>query len=354
MWCCRMRRRARILTILLACAAVMLWADAIAEAWTLMDAYGGVGVRMADARVPEKKLKRLLAGEAEDGIACTAAWTRGEKVAAEAPSMRTSEKLRVITVYGDMRQVAPMRLVSGSYPAEDDLTGCLLDTKSAWALFRSVDVTGAGVTVGKVRYTVRGVALGGEPMALVRGEDTAYENLELTVPDISTGKAAVDAFLYRYALSDDYAVVQGGLYARILWGLVWLPAVVVLAFSAFRLFCAALHRPRRAWALAGKLTAAIALAAAAAVLLRETFFWPQTFLPTKCADFAFWGSLLDGWREAWTELSLMTPLPKDIGFFRDMRACLCRIAAILALEAFVCGRMRGSRNINETTRETKA
>ncbi len=340
MWCGRMDRRARVFAIVLAAAALALWSHTYIRVRTVTDAYTGVSARIADTKIPGKRLARLLAEGDDSGLCCLAAWSRGDKITAEAASMETDARLRVVTVYGDIRQVTPMRLVCGGFLAEDDMDGCLLDTKSAQTLFHSVDVQGTAVTLGEKRYTVRGVVDGGEPMAIVRNADAAYDNLEFAAADLQAGKAAVDAFLYRNALSGDYTVVQNGLYARILHGLIWLPAALALLLAARRLACAALRRPRRAGRTAALLIAAAACGAAMVALFSKTFFWPQAFLPTKCADFAFWGALLNGWRETWERMLLMTPLPKDVLFFRDMRACICGIAAIMMLEAAACGCIR--------------
>lgn len=333
MWRSRMRRRRWIAAALLATVLLALWTDAFLRVRTLADEYAGVSVRIADTPVPAKKLMRLLAAESSDAPRCAAAWTRGAGSTAASDTMRTAAALRVITVLGDMRQVAPMTLVSGSFPLDSDMDGCLLDIESAQALFHSVNVEGASLSLDGRRYAVRGVVEGGEPMMLVRGDgETRYENLELIVPDLAAGGADAEAFLYRHALTSDYVIVQSGLYVRILRGLLFLPAALLLLAAAVRLCAAALRKRERTLPRsAALLLFALLCAAVMVLLLRRTFFWPQVFLPTKCADFAFWGALADGWRNAWTAIRLTAPLPKELVFFREMRACLWRIAAILLL-----------------------
>lgn len=336
MWCARMRRGGLLVTLLLACAALLLWTSAFLGARALESACDGVSVRLTGAPVPAKKLRQALAEEAGGALGCTAAWTRGEKTEVSAPSMETAAELRVIAVYGDMRRVAPLTLLCGSFPTEDDYAGCLLDAESADALFHSAEITGAKVAIGGASYTVRGVASGGEPMALIRHKEAAYENLELAVADLASGRAEAEAFLYRHALLDGSVIVENGLYARILCGLVWLPPAILLLIAFLRLLHAALgiYKGRRLPMLL-LLAAAAVCAAAMALLIKHSFFWPQAFLPTKCSDFAFWEKLREQWRQSWDAISLMTPLPKDVQFFRAMRGSLCRIAAAIPAAGLV-------------------
>ncbi len=329
-----MRKRVWLI-LLLACGLAALFIKTLLCAGALTGAYGGLSVRICDTPVPGAKLKRLLAAEANGAVACTAAWTRGQPCTIAAPAMQTAATLRPIAVYGDMRQIAPMTLLSGSFPAEDDYAGCLLDAESAQTLFRSVDVVGVRVEIGGEAYTVRGVVKGGEAMALLRRADASYENLELAPQKLSSGKADAEAFLYKYALSGDYALVQSGLYARVLSGLAPLPAVLFAAAACIGLLRAARRRGGRSALLL--LLPAAACAAGAFLLLRATFYWPQAFLPTKCSDFAFWGKLIDRWQAAWRAMSLITPLPKDMQFFRAMRAALLQTAIVSLLCAWLSG-----------------
>lgn len=338
MWRSTMRKGRAAAIILLCLGVCMLWADALWQAQTLAAQYDGVSVRIADAPVAHARLRALRSEEEQAGLTCTAAWTRGEKAMAAAASMGTEAKLRVIAVYGDMRQVTPMTLLSGGFPAEDDADGCLMDAVSAQTLFHSVDVAGTKVTVGEVSYTVRGVVKGGEPMLLVRNAEAAYENLEFAPAVLENGKAEAEAFLRRHALSEDYIVVQNGLYARIAKGLVWLPVELSLLVAFVRLLraalCAYVQQGRRRAAL--RLLGAAGRGTLAGLLLIKTFFWPQAFLPTKLSDFAFWDTLTATWRSEWEAIGLMTPLPKDVRFFRAMRACVCRVAGIMVLETCLC------------------
>lgn len=340
MWCKRMHKRRIATILLLVCGMLAFWGGAIAQGKMLFDAYGGISVRIADTPVSGKKLQRLLQEETSQRLGCTAAWTRGAKVTAQAEAMQARTQLRIVAVYGDMRQVAPMRLLCGSFLTENDEGGCLLDAESAQALFHSVDVSGAELTASGTKYTVRGVVTAYEPMLLVRKADAVYENLEFAPAELATGRANVEAFLYQYALTGDYALVQGGLFVRILRGAVFLPGVLLLAGAAAVLLRVAFQSARvHKWTAAAAFLAASAFGVAAILLLTHTFFWPQTYLPTKCADFAFWRTLADRWQADWKTICLSVSLPKEIVLFSQIRRCLWNVAAALTLEGALLGHL---------------
>lgn len=335
-----MHRRRIAGTVLLAAALLALWGGVHVRSVSLLAAYPGVSVRIFDTPIADKRLKKLLAKETADAPACVAAWTRSGRQTVSSAAMHTKSDARIVCVYGDMRQVVPMTLLSGSFPVDGDYGGCLLDADTAQTLFHAVDVVGAQVETGGARYAVRGVVKTYEPMLLTRSELAAYENLEFRVADLSTGNVSVNAFLYQYALTNDHVIVQSGLYAKILSGLVFLPVELALLAVALRLL-SAVWRGRRRRAFALLLLPAAAAFAALLWLGNRTFFWPQAFLPTKCSDFAFWGTLWESWQQNWKSIQLMTPLPKEIVLFRGMRQSMCALAVILLLEIRVIGNVCG-------------
>lgn len=324
-------------------AAAVLWTQAMIRAQTLMSAYSGVSVRMSDSAVTLKQLKKILPTEEADGLVLTAAWTRSDPLTAKAASMQTSTVLSMAAVYGDMRRTEPlMTLLCGSIPAEDDADGCLIDVQSALALFRSAEPIGAMLSVDGCAYTVRGVVKAYAPTLFVRDENRAYDHLEFATEDVSLGEIHVDAYLNKYALEGSHVVIQSGLYARIAWGLVFLPIVFVLFWIAIwiaRLIHADYAcRGKRCWKLLLLSLAAMGALVPGAVILRKTFYWPQSFLPTRASDFSFWRILLSGWKETWESISLLSPLPGDVLFFRGMRACVWRTTALLLMETIAACR----------------
>jgi hypothetical protein len=308
-------------TALLGVIAILCLGYALFVTGDLMRQYTGISVRLTGAPVTQKTLENALEKTNERELSFTAAWTRSadERMAESELGGKTS--LRVVCVNGDMRQVAPMKLYSGAYPTEDDTEGCLLDAASAWVLFHSTDAIGATVALGKQAYVVRGIAEMYEPAMMIRDDRAAYENLEFSSQNPDGAKQSVETFLYRCGSTDGSVIVQSGLIVRVIRGAAWLPMWIAMACFAVALF-------RRGWKMRKRLSRRalywIVGAALCALLCwgaALTLFWPQSFLPTRWSDFAFWGQLIDNWRTEAKACALMTQLPKEIELFSAVRRC---------------------------------
>ncbi len=312
--------------------AAVCWLIALMSAGNLVEQYGGLSVRFAEAAVTRADLERAQTESAGGGLVLQAAWTRNSEFQTLFSALGGSAKARVVGVYGDPRQAAPMQLLCGGFLPEDDAEGCVLDAASAWALFHSTDAVGAKLTLNGKPYAVRGVVEVYEPMMLIRDDSLNYENLEFGADDPASAKQEVETFVTRCGAGGDFSVVQSGLYARVALGFVWLPACGLLVAAAAGLLKKAwLQRGnKRAWPLL--LAAGTALLTAAMLLLIKTFYWPQSFLPTRWSDFTFWRTLIESWQADWKAMSLMTPLPKEIQLFRALRQC-----AVLMLTALLAG-----------------
>lgn len=316
--------------VLLGLTALACWLAALLTANALTQQYGGLSVRLPAASVTQRDLERAAVASSDGTLICAAAWSRASETKTASAALGANAPLRMIRVYGDMRQIAPMKLLSGSFPVYDDLTGCVVDAKSAWKLFHSIDAIGAQLTVDGNDYVVRGIVEAYEPMLLLRGSTEKYENLEFTVRYLLGAKQHVETFLYRCNSAGGEVVIESGLLARLIRGAVWLLPCLLGAVGAVALFKRGwMRRSIRRESLLLFLAGAL-LAAAVVVLLIKTAFWPQQFLPTKWSDFGFWSSLMGGWREQCKAISLITPLPKEIVFFQKARLC-----GILLLTAFL-------------------
>ena len=313
-------------------AALVCWLLALFAATRLTEQYRGLSVRFGEPAVSQEDLKRAAAAKADGEIACAAAWTSGAKLQTASSDLGGEASIRLIRVYGDMRQVAPMQLLAGSFPLEDDAEGCLLDAASAWKLFHASDAVGAAVTLNAKSYLVRGIVKAYEPMMLIRSSNGAYENLELNARDLSAAKQPAETFLYRCNAAGTYTIVQNGLLARIALGCVWFCACLFGAGAAIALWKSAwAKRANKRLAILRFLVGA-ALAAAVVALLLKTMYWPQSFLPTKWSDFGFWFDFAENGKTQWKAISLMTPHPKEIQLFSALRRC-----GVLLLAALLTG-----------------
>ena len=327
----RIRRTKLLGAALIGAIAAACWLVSLLTAHALTQQNGGLSVRFPTATVTQRDLDRAAASS--DGtLICAAAWSRTIEQKTASSALGRNAALRMIVAYGDMRQIAPMRLLCGSYPVDDDTSGCVVDAKSAMRLFHATDTIGAELTVDGELYVVRGIVEAYEPMLILRKNGAAYENLEFSAENLSAAKQLVETFLYRCNSEGDYIVVQSGLIAQLAHGLVWFAAVIYGVAGAN----AAL---RNAWANRGnkhdfwwRLLIGAALVTASVAVLIKTAFWPQSFLPTKWSDFAFWTTLWQGWEAQWKAVSLMTPLPKEIELFQKL---LC--SGVLLLAALLAG-----------------
>ncbi len=305
--------------VLLGLLAAACWLGALSITSWLMREYDGLSARFPEPAVTQKDLLRVVEETSESGVSCRAAWTSGAKLQTAGAELGTSTQLRVIQAYGDFRAIAPMRLLTGSYPVEDDTEGCLLDETSARQLFHSADAIGASVTLGKNRYTVRGIVSAYEPMLALRSAKATYENLEFSAADLSAARQQVETFLYRCNAPQTVIIIESGLLARVLSGFVWLCPCVFSAAGAIALFRTARSRKDSANAAVPRYFASAALLIVALAILLTTFYWPQSFLPTKWSNFTFWGDWLEGWKALGKSVSLLTPQPKEIQLFLAMR-----------------------------------
>ena len=317
----RNNRSTRLGAALLGVIAAACWLAALLTAGRMTEQYDALSVRFPAASVTQKDLERAAAASTDAELLCKAAWTRGSELKKASAALGESTQVRMIDVYGDMRQIAPMTLLNGSFPVDDDSSGCVIDTKSAWNLFHSTDAIGAELTVDGNPCVVRGIVEAYEPMVIMRNSDAVYENLEFTARDLSAAKQLVETFLYRCNSDGDYIVVQSGLLAHLALGSVWLLACIFGVAGACAFWKNAWTRKKSKRDCVLFFLAGAVLIVASAAVLMKTAYWPQSFLPTKWSDFGFWSTLLHGWEAQWKAISLITPLPKEIVFFQQLRCC---------------------------------
>ena len=325
-------KRGLFAAVLLCLFAIACWLGALSIASWLTRQYDGLSVRYAQPLVAQKDLLRAIGETPEGELQVRAAWTGEANLQTAYSELGTQTLLRRIQAYGDLRAIAPMQLLSGSFPLGDDTNGCLIDQASAWQLFHSTDAVGGVVTLGKNRYTVRGIVDAYEPMLILRSSNATYENLEFTAADTSAAKQQVETFLYRCNAPNTYTLLESGLFARFARGFVWLCPCAFGIAGAIAFFKNARARRERPNAALPRYVVGAVLAVMTLVILFNTFYWPQSFLPTKWSDFGFWRDLVEGWSKLGKTISLMTPHPKEIQLLGALRWC-----AVLELIALLFG-----------------
>lgn len=316
-------------TVLLGLFALACWLGALSTASWLTRQYDGLSVRYSQQAVTQKDLLRAIDETPEGDNNFRAAWTGDTNRQTASSELGAQTQLRRIQAYGDLRAIAPMRLLSGGFLLGDDTGGCLLDKASAWQLFHSTDAIGAAVALGKNRYIVRGIVDAYEPMLVIRSGSAAYENLEFDAADYSAAKQQAETFLYRCNAPKPDALIESGLLARVAYGFVWLCPCVFGVAGAIVLFKNARLKKGRPNAAAPRYAAGAVTLTIALAILFKTFYWPQSFLPTKWSDFGFWRELIEGWNTLGKTVSLMMPHSKEIQLFAALRRCAALESAAL-------------------------
>ncbi|MBQ7474252.1 MAG: ABC transporter permease [Oscillospiraceae bacterium] len=108
--------------------------------YAMLDSFRDAGIEWSDAAYPF-----IDAWSREDQVTIS-----GDKRSTEAP---------VLAVGGQFFAFHPLRLLSGSYLSEDDLSPdrVVLDRELAWELFGGIDLGGMTVQINGVEFTVGGV-----------------------------------------------------------------------------------------------------------------------------------------------------------------------------------------------------
>ena len=314
-------KRRFIFAGVLGIVAMACWAYSLLTAYSLERAYTGISARLIDTAVTRKTLEEAIKQTDADELFCTAAWTRSDESREAESKLGGSTKLRVVCAYGDMRQVAPMELLSGTIPAEDDEAGCLLDANSTQTLFHSTDAIGAEVTLDEKQYTVRGIIKTYERVIMVRDDRTTFENIEFSSQSTDGAKQLVETFLYRCGSTGEYAIVQNGMLARLTLAASWVPLWLALAYGVVLLIKCGFNRHKRKARSILLWIGAVAVGGVLCYGVASTAYWPQSFLPTKWSDFAFWGTWIEACKAEAKTFALMTQTPKEIELFSAIRRC---------------------------------
>ncbi len=227
----------------------------------LVREYDGVSVRVHAEAPSDSALKKALEANEDDNITRLTGWNRSDRdIELSNDLLGKRTEARRVAVWGDIRDVMPMKLIYGGFLAPEDKTGCVLDEKSALALFGSADVIGARATleawpaakgnsaqVGEAlgrnkQYTVRGVVEARESAIFVRDSTASYESLEVACGELGRARDTAELFLFRNALSSEYTIVDNGFYAKMLAEFLCLPGWIIGAAALMPLLREVLRR----------------------------------------------------------------------------------------------------------------
>ena len=317
-----------IIVVLLSIAALGIWGSGIYYGQYLKDNYQSVSVRLEEKNQVTKK--SLLSALENEKIKSTAdipvitAWNSLTDRQVKNDEIGTVTSVRLLEIYGDVRQVYPIELTGGSILVNEDYNGCLIDEKTAYELFKTTAATGCFITYENKLYCIRGVIKAPEPMVLIQisEENQSYSNLELVYSNNDNGEFMADAFLQQNLLSFHYTIINGCFFAKIMNEIIKLPAWLLgfyMMFLILRFIWKRRTLPIQAFLF---LFAFVGVYIGLSRLIQFKIDVPQCLIPTKWSDFSFWTGKLHDLMKEWGQISYILPLPKDIIFVKYVKQCL--------------------------------
>lgn len=200
-----------------------------------------------------EQVRRIRENEEEQDIPRSfTAWRQENEVTAKNRNLQRQHTVSVVAVYGR----SDLLLQGTGWLDETDTEGCLIDEKTAGALFGSTSVEGMTIEVGEEEKIIRGLLKGVSDTILY--EETENEKLFTGLTVSMESAAAYDTirqdFMMRHALEGKF--VRMDILER-------LAGVACLKFSL-----------------------------------------PQELIPTKWSDFAFWSEALQREKESFLLLLL--------------------------------------------------
>lgn len=216
----------------------------------------------------------------------------------------------------------------------EDTDGCLVDEKTAWELFGSLDVTGQRLTCEGKDYTIRGVIPGNKkvfahmvdgsqpaPQTETRAEaeEPALENsLDRITLQRLEGKSIQELYLEwssRYnvfAKLMDLELLQG------ISGCCMLLMPTTLCICLLWYLCRRFRKTEQLWQKAGIAGLALLVFIGFGFFLKHRVRIPDEYIPTRWSDFSFWSRL---WKEKWEAVQLLLQMPKadvDYGWMEGL------------------------------------
>ena len=211
----------------------------------------------------------------------------------------------------------------------EDTDGCLVDEKTAWELFGSVDVAGQKITCDGKDYTIRGIIPGNkqifailadtgqtkpaagmesdtgtEPEAGVEPKKNVLNRITLAKPTGKTVQELYSEWNNRYDVSAklmDLELLQG--VSGLCMLLVPITVCLCIGWELYRQFRKQEHQLRKA----GIAVLAVMFLIGFCMFLKHQVQIPDEYIPTRWSDFSFWSTL---WKEKNEALRLLAQMPK--------------------------------------------
>lgn len=322
------RMRKKLFIILLSLAALIIWGSGIYYGQYIKEHYQSVSIRMKGDTVSEQEFIAALEYEEVKNstqIPHISAWNCLEKQVIENKELALSYKTQLIEVYGDIKQVYPMRLTKGSLLTSEDYEGCMIDQEVAYKLFGTVDSVGNVITYKDKQYYIRGIIESPDPVFFIQINDIkhTYSDLELVYEDKENGQEMANDFMVQNNLSGSYTILDSCFYAGILDRLYKVPAWFLgfyMMYQILRVMWKRRNLPLQVFVL---LLGVISVWMVLKWLFEFQIYIPERLIPTKWSDFSFWIEKYKEFRKQIEQMAYLTPTIKDIIFIQFIKRCIC-------------------------------
>jgi len=293
-------KKKRILFLLILLFGMISWTISIYYKRNITDYYASVGVRYEEATLTKQKIQDaqdIMLSSLESDVPEVTLWQKADNTDIGNQALSTKLKVDLIIVAGDMSRVYPGHMVSGGYIFEDDYMGCVIDSKTAYALYHTKDVVGMPIQYNNKEYIVRGVIELVEcSTMLIQSDDTGltYDNknkyncMELVFTDSENAISLAENFVINYDLGSPSTYINGYLYQNLADRIVLFPAWFFALWVMYICIC-------RVYALRGSIViVAISsifvfiLSILLVKLVDFHIYFPATLIPNKWSDFEFW------------------------------------------------------------------
>lgn len=331
-----------LLSVILFMAAAFLSFLRLWDVAYLRSQYTSVSIRYTKEGATKKSLDTALENEVQRGAEMLpeiTAWKQLKEKKIRNDEFDRTAKVWVNVVEGDMAQTAPMTLVHGSYVYSEDKKGCVIDTVTAYELFGTKNAVGNVLQYQGSDYHIRGVVKAGGCILLIEGKDDseAYANLEIVYKDKERGQSLAEDFLQQNGLTQDYVIMDGCIYARMLSAITALPLwlfFTAICYYLLRYLWRIRSRVKLGQYVIYSLSALLLVAGYGLLLYRFTgnpVYLPDKFLPSRFSDFDYWGRQFQSVKEQLTKLRYIMPNLKDVRIESELSKLSLNITLMIVL-----------------------
>ncbi|BCN30210.1 ABC transporter permease [Anaeromicropila herbilytica] len=291
------------------------------------------------SKIIEKALSNLENSEVSEKPEITL-WNRLKNEIIKNKITDITVKTNVIEVNGSMSEVVPMTFLSGAFASMKDDKGCVMDSKTAFDLYGTINAVNNVVIWKGKEYIVRGVVKAKDTMMLlpIEDDDYLYQNVEAIYQNnVKNNLADNEGEIFKNLLIDQGApepdaMIDGEITS---WFLQWfykLP-ILILTVLIIVMYIKITYQNRKSLFICisyGLFTIVIGF-----IIYRIfpiTIHVPSQFIPTKWSDFQFYINKQKEIQDSIINKNNCERMPRDILLTGYRFKCiLCVLANLLLL-----------------------